>query len=105
MTTEPVPGFAAVSPHEIDKATRLRVAANLRLLRWRFQFETDAAMADRLSVSRGVVNRALKGERTVGLDFLLKVHRALHVSIDWLVDTDPGSDWHDPDYVPRSRDT
>jgi transcriptional regulator with XRE-family HTH domain len=89
-------------PHEIDRKTRLRIAANLRMLKHRFEFATDAAMAEKLDVSRGVVNRALKGERTVGLDFLLKVHRNLHASIDWLVDNEPAQDWYDPGFVPKS---
>lgn len=101
MTTALRLGSARVPAHEIDKKTRLRIAANLRLLKHRFEFATDAAMAERLKVSRGVVNRALKGERTVGLDFLLKAHREMHVSLDWLVDTDPPPEWFDPDYVPR----
>jgi transcriptional regulator with XRE-family HTH domain len=90
-------------PHEIDRRTRLRIAANLRLLKEKFEFESDAAMATRLKVSRGVVNRAIKGERTVGLDFLLKTHTRLHVSIDWLVDNEPDPKWYDPDYVPGKR--
>jgi transcriptional regulator with XRE-family HTH domain len=89
--------------HEIDRETRLRIAANLRLLKWKLQFETDAAMAERLRVSRGVVNRALKGERTVGLDFLLKVHRNLNVSIDWLVGESPAEEWFDPEYEGPAR--
>lgn len=98
--------LASVRPmptHEIDRETRLRIAANLRLLMWKFQFASHAAMAERLKVSRGVVNRALKGERTVGLDFLLKVHRNLHVSIDWLVDEPPAEEWFDPDYTGPAR--
>lgn len=101
MTTAGPLQSAHVPSHEIDLKTRQRIAANLRLLRWRFQFDSDAAMAERLGLSRGVVNRALKGERTVGLDVLLKVHRRLHVSLDWLVDSEPGQEWYDPEHRPK----
>jgi transcriptional regulator with XRE-family HTH domain len=99
MTTgQPLASVRNMPTHEIDRETRLRVAAHLRQLKYKFQFESDAAMAERLGLSRGVVNRALKGERTVGLDVLLKIHRKLHVSIDWLVDEPPPEEWMDPDY-------
>jgi transcriptional regulator with XRE-family HTH domain len=101
MTTNvPLP-FASVGTHEIDLKTRQRVAAHLRMLRYRFRFESDAAMAERLDMSRGALNRYLKGERTAGLDVLLKVHRRLHVSLDYIVDEDPPSEWFDPGYVPK----
>lgn len=100
MTTGAQVGSDPVPSFEIDIKTRQRIAANLRLLKHQFKFETDAAMAEKLELSRGVVNRALKGERTVGLEVLLKVHRNLHVSLDWLVDKDPPSAWFDPDYSP-----
>lgn len=104
MTTGPqLASVRSMPTHEIDRETRLRIAAHLRQLKYKFQFASDAAMAERLKVSRGVVNRALKGERTAGLDFLLKVHRNLHVSIDWLVDEPPPEEWLDPDYTgPRT---
>lgn len=87
------------SKESVDVETRLRVAANLRYLKWRREYESDSAMAKKLGVSRGAVNRALKGERTVGLDFLLLVHRRLNVSLDWLVDEPPTDErWMDPDY-------
>lgn len=100
MTTDPALPSAPMPPHEIDVKTRHRIAANLRATKWKFQFESDAAMGKALGLSRDVVNRALKGERTVGLDFLLRVHRRLHVSIDWLVSHEPGADWYDPEYQP-----
>ncbi len=96
MTTcSPLP-FLDMPPHEIDRKTRLRIAANLREIKHRFEFPSDAAMGEKIDKSRGAVNRALKGERTVGLDFLLSVHRKLHVSIDWLVDNDPPAKWYQP---------
>jgi transcriptional regulator with XRE-family HTH domain len=62
-------------------------------------FATAAEMGRELGgISRSAMNRYLKGERTVGLDFVLRVHRELHVSLDWLVDRDPPQEWFDPDY-------
>lgn len=95
MTTPVRIGSAAVG--DIDLKTRLRIAANLRLLKWKFQFPTDAAFAKSIGVSRGAMNRYLKGERTVGLDVLLKIHRSLHESIDWMVGHEPEARWYDPD--------
>lgn len=100
MTTVAQVGSDPVPAYEIDIKTRQRIAANLRLLRHQFRFQSDAAMAEALGLSRGVMNRALKGERTVGLEVVLKVHRGLHVSLDWLVDKDPPQQWFDPDYDP-----
>lgn len=100
MTTAVDLASASMPPHDIDQKTRQRIAANLRITKWKLQFESDAAMGAAMQLSRGAVNRALKGERTVGLDFLLRVHRKLHVSIDWLVDNEPDQRWYDPDYKP-----
>lgn len=100
MTTETPLASPDMPPHEIDIKTRQRIAANLRQTKHKFQFETDAAMGKALGLSRDVVNRALKGERTVGLDFLLRVHRKLHVSLDWLVSHEPETEWFDPDFQP-----
>lgn len=104
MTTKARLASSGVAAKEtVDLKTRLRVAANLRYLKHRHEFTSDAAMGKRLGVSRGAVNRYLKGERTAGLDFLLLVHRRLHVSLDWLVDTDPAPEWFDPEYEGPSR--
>jgi transcriptional regulator with XRE-family HTH domain len=101
MTTDTALASASMPPHEIDIKTRQRIAANLRETKHRFRFDSDAAMGKALGLSRDVVNRALKGERTVGLDFLLRVHRRLHVSLDWLVGHEPAPEWYDPDHTPR----
>lgn len=74
---------------EIDIKVRRRIAAHLRRVREEGGYESDAAMAREAGLSRAAMNRALKGERTVGLDFLLAVHQRLGVSIDLLVDDDP----------------
>jgi transcriptional regulator with XRE-family HTH domain len=88
-----------VSPRPtIDLKTRERIAANLRLLKHQHRFDTDAAMAAELGMSRSALGRYLKGERTPGLDLCLLVHRRLGVSLDWLVDRDPPREWFDPDY-------
>jgi transcriptional regulator with XRE-family HTH domain len=86
----------------LDVRTRLRIAANLRLLKHRRNIESDSALAKRLGMSRGMINRILKGERTAGLDVCVAVHRTFHVSLDWLVDEDPPAEWFEPDYVPRA---
>jgi len=83
-----------MSPREIDRKTRLRIAANLRELKHRFGFRSDAAMGRKLGLGRDAVNRALKGEKTVGLDFVLAVRTHLHVSLDWLVEHDPDKKWY-----------
>ena len=85
----------------IDVKTRQRIAANLRRLKYEHKFKSIAAMAKELGMSRSALNRYLKGERTVGLDVLLLVHRRLHASIDWMVDRDPDDPrWLDPAYDP-----
>jgi len=80
--------------HEIDRKTRLRIAANLRELKHRFGFRSDAAMGRKIGLGRDAVNRALKGEKTVGLDFVLADHRKLHVSLDWLVENEADEKWY-----------
>lgn len=84
----------------IDMQTRLRIAAKLRYLMWEGEFDTAAALARELGVHRKTMGKYLKGDRTVGLDVLLKIHRELGVSIDWMVDRDPPQEWFDPDFVP-----
>jgi transcriptional regulator with XRE-family HTH domain len=78
---------------DIDIKVRRRIAAHLRRVREESRFPSDAAMAAEAGVSRSAMNRALKGERTVGLDFLLAVHANLGISIDLLVDDDPAPEW------------
>lgn len=95
VASQPVPRRESV-----DLKTRERIAAKLRYLRWEGGFESDAAMAKEMGISRGALNRYLKGERTAGLDVLLACRRKLHVSIDWMVDRDPPREWFDPDFVP-----
>lgn len=91
-----------VSPREtIDVKTRERIAANLRQLKHQHRFASVASMAGVLGMSRSALNRYLKGERNIGLDVLLLVHRELHASIDWMVDRDPEDErWFDPEYDP-----
>ncbi len=71
----------------------------MRLLKWENRFESDAAMAAVLGMSRSALGRYLKGERTPGLDVLLLVHRKLNVSLDWLSDRDPPREWFSVDYA------
>lgn len=78
---------------DIDIKVRRRIAAHLRRVREESEFPSDAAMASAAGVSRSAMNRALKGERTVGLDFLLALHAHLELSIDMLVDQDPAAKW------------
>lgn len=78
---------------EIDIKVRRRIAAHLRRVKQESGFASDSAMAAAAGVSRSAMNRALKGERTVGLDFLLALHANLDISIDLLVDDDPAPRW------------
>lgn len=87
----------------VDLKTRQRIAANMRLLKWEHRFDSDAAMAAVLGMSRSALSRYLKGERTPGLDVLLLVHRKLGVSLDYLSDRDPPKEWMDPDYSPPGK--
>ncbi len=93
---------AVASPREtIDVATRLRIAAHLRELMWLHHFENDAAMAEAVGCSRSAMNRYLKGERNVGFDVALAIHRQLHVSLDWLSDKPPEDRrFEDPHFWP-----
>lgn len=75
----------------------------MRLLMWEHRFESVAAMADAVGMSRSALGRYLKGERTPGLDVLLLFHRKLGVQMDFLCDRDPPKEWADPDYAPPPR--
>jgi transcriptional regulator with XRE-family HTH domain len=75
------------------------MAANLRQLKWLRKYRSAASMAADVGISRGAMNRYLKGERTMGLDVLLLVHRNLGASMDWICDRDPDDKrWMDPAY-------
>lgn len=87
----------------VDAKTRLNIAANMRRLRWEHRFDSDAEMAKKCGLSRSAINRALKGERTVGLDVLLAVSRALGANLQWLVDAPQDPRWLNPDFKPTRR--
>lgn len=96
------PLASCVMAETIDLRTRLRIAANLRWLKHENRFESTAAMAKAIGVSRGALARYLSGDRTIGFDVALKVHRRLHVPLDWLVDRDPPQEWEDPSHDPST---
>ena len=98
MTPRRPPQSAPVTRDSLDLETRLRIAANLRFLKRQHKFKTAAAMGKALGITRQAMGRYLKGERTVGLDMALLVHRRLHVSLDWLVGNDPPPEWFDPEH-------
>lgn len=98
MTPRRPPESAPVTRESIDLQTRLRIAANLRFLKRQHKFRTAAAMGRSLGITRQAMLRYLKGERTVGLDVALAVHRRLHVSLDWLVSHDPPREWFGPEH-------
>lgn len=98
-SADPLPSLC-VPKESLDLKTRQTIAANLRRLKYEQKFRSVAAMAKEIGISRGALNRYLKGERTMGLDTVLAVHRKLHASIDWLVDRQPEPEWLDPDYSP-----
>lgn len=91
---------ARVTREDLDVKTRERMAANLRMLKHLHGFPSVNQMAEALGMTRQALNRYLKGERTIGLDVALRIHRVLHVSLDWLVDRDPAREWFDPEYDP-----
>jgi transcriptional regulator with XRE-family HTH domain len=105
-TQEGLPSVGVAPREQLDQRTRQRIAANMRRLKWQWQFESDAAMAEKCGVSRDAINRALKGERTVGLDLVIKIHRALDCSLDWLIEDEPkDARWFDPSYRPVGKPT
>lgn len=77
----------------IDRSTRLRMAANLRKLFRERRFKNLSDAAERMGISPSALGRYLKGKRTIGFDVALKVHRSLAVSLDWLVDESPEQEW------------
>lgn len=96
MTTRPT----------VDQKTRQRIAANVRRLKHEWEFKSDTAMARFLGVSKSAVNRGRKGERGIGLDVLLAIHRKLGQSMDGMCDRDElAGKWLDPDYKgpPRKK--
>jgi transcriptional regulator with XRE-family HTH domain len=105
MTTQVTVTSCNVAPKDsVDVKTRLRIAANLRRLKWDWRFASDAELAEKCGLSRSVINRALKGERTIGLDAAIKIHRALGCSLDWLIEKDPEDPgWLDPGYTPARQ--
>lgn len=98
--TAPAVGASAPMPTKIDQRTRQRIAANLRRLKHEHRFEHDADMARVIGISRSALGRYLKGDRTVGLDVAVAIHRKLPCSLDWLIERDPPKEWWDPDYRP-----
>lgn len=102
MTTRGVPRSAPMKD-SLDTKTRQRIAANLRLLRYEHRYKTVADMARAVGIHKTAMGRYLKGERTVGLDVALLIHRKLSCSLDWLVDRDPAAEWWDPEYEGPAR--
>lgn len=50
---------------------------------------TQTAFAKKVGIAQPTMSAALKGEKTLGLDFLVKLHRAFGRSADLFLDSEP----------------
>ncbi len=103
-TTEDLTSRQMGKKATLDLKTRQWIAAHLRRLQHERRYKSDAEMARDAGVTRSAMSRALRGDRTVGLDFLLLVRANLKVSIDMLVGKEPDAEWLDPNYEPPNKD-
>lgn len=74
---------------EIDADLRQRIRAWTEYLMREHRIQSSRAMARRVGVSNPVVVNLRNGSAGVGLDYVVKLHRAFHVSADALLDSDP----------------
>jgi ribosome-binding protein aMBF1 (putative translation factor) len=74
---------------EIDTETRDRIRAWIRYEMGRRDIESMREFARKIAVSHTYVQRVLAGEQHPGFEFVLRMHRKLHISLDRLVDEDP----------------
>lgn len=75
--------------HPADIETRLRIAAWARYLMRKHHISSGNELAKRLGLSGPTVALVLKGDRTPGLDFLVRLHRVFHESADVMLDSAP----------------
>ena len=81
--------MALMADRGTDFQTRKRITAWTRYLMGIHSIETGAELARRLGLSEATISLVLRGDRTPGLDFVLKLHRVFFVSLDAIVDSDP----------------
>lgn len=74
---------------ETDPVVRGRIAAWTAHLMKTHGYDTPAAMARKMGVTRPAVATILDGTRTAGLDYVVKLHRTFHIQTDVLIDEDP----------------
>jgi transcriptional regulator with XRE-family HTH domain len=72
-----------------DIETRQRIAAWARHMMEVHSIASGNELARRLGLSSPTIALVLSGDRTAGLDFLVKLHRVFHISADALLDSDP----------------
>ena len=73
---------------DLDPAVRERIRAWLRYYKGSRGW-TNERLAHELGLATPTVTNILSGQRTAGLDVVLKIHRRLHRSADDLMDLDP----------------
>ncbi len=73
------------------KELRSRLSAWLRYYATLYEhhYGTQTAFADALGISTATLSNVLNGRRYPGIDVAVALHRAVHVPLDLLVDTDP----------------
>lgn len=79
----------------IDLATRRRLREHVAAALDEFRLNA-AALAKRIGVRPSTISSILSGDRTVGFDVFIKLHKGLGLSANYMLDEDPR-----PQVVPR----
>ena len=89
----------AMPPREyVDTETRARIQARL----WNYKRRrdwTNEQLANELGMREPTITNVLNGNRTAGLDLVIRMHRKLFISADDILDTLPKG-W-DPSVMER----
>jgi transcriptional regulator with XRE-family HTH domain len=72
----------------VDRELRERLRRHLWVLMHENKLNAQK-LSEQIGSSSGTVADYLNGVKTIGLDFMVKMHRTFHVSADYLVDQDP----------------
>jgi transcriptional regulator with XRE-family HTH domain len=83
------PGKRAYGRGEIDTKTRERIRGWVVHEMNRRGIVSIREAARKIGVSHTYLTRVLGGDTTPGIEFLLRVHRKWHISLDILCDEDP----------------
>lgn len=90
MLLFPDPQSRPMPPRDkVDRATRERLRAWLKYFYRRSGEPSEASFARWLGTSQPTVHQILSGEKTMGLDVLLKMSTKCRKSLDELADTWP----------------